>query len=101
MNPLKIYIKNRLEKLEQESEELKKWYLKRSVQDKHMYKCSNCFTNMVKDLDLRIKYDDETKCYLIYSYKKDQVIYRIDSHNIDYATEELINDFLSVLPIRR
>jgi len=95
MNPLKLYIKNRLEHLEKENE----WLHQCLRNDDRNKKIGYCFEKIIKEADIRIEYIDNAKKYHIYSGKTGQTIYVFDARN-EWDTT-FISYLLEVLPVRR
>lgn len=101
MNLFRKYIVDRLEKLEQENNDLKKWFIQDNNRNELDKKYAFCFREMIDSLDLRIRYDNRTRCYIVFSYKKGvDRIFVIDADDIDYKTEQLIKDLLLILPVK-
>lgn len=95
MNPLKLYIKNRLENLEEEN----KWLHQCLRNTDHKNKIGYCFQRIIKEADIQIAYIDSAKMYQIYSGKTGQIIYAFNAKE-EWDTT-FISYLLEVLPVRR
>lgn len=95
MNPLRLYIKNRLEKLEKENEDLKS----RLFFADRTRKIGYCFQRIIKEADIQIEYLNDFKRYHIYSGKTGHTIYTFDAN--DEWDTAFISYLLEIIPVRR
>ena len=95
MNPLKLYIKNRLEHLERENVALRQQLCSA---DRH-HKIGYCFERIIKETDIQIEYLNDIKSYRIYSGRTGNTIYTLDAKN-EWDTA-FISYLLEVIPVRR
>ena len=95
MNPLRLYVKNRLEHLERENCALRQQLCSAD----RMRKIGYCFQRIIKEADIQIEYDNDMKIYRVYSGRTGNTIYVFEADK-EWDTT-FISYLLEVLTIKR
>ena len=100
MNPLKLYIKNRLEKLEEENAFYKEKLDRMFRENRYHEELGMVFEKMICDLNLQIEYIRETNVYHIYSDLNGEIktIYVIKANK--FPNEQYVKILLEKLPLK-